>query len=62
MSENLSYQQAFDELQGLARQIEANEVPIDQLPSTLQRASQLLDRCRQLLQSTEEELAKLKGE
>lgn len=55
-SHNLSYREAFAELQAIVRELEEGCVDLDTLVTKVQRASFLYRFLRQRLRSTEEEI------
>lgn len=59
MTNKLSYQDAFLELQNIVQQIESGEVEIDILSEMIKRASSLIEICNTKLTATEEEVDKL---
>lgn len=56
MSEQLSYTQAFEELQELVSLIERGEISIDELSEKVKRAAVLIKICKTKLASTEEDV------
>ncbi len=57
--EKLSYQSAYDELQGIVQAMQDNSIGIDELPATLERASLLIRFCREHLRNTESQIQNL---
>lgn len=54
MSENnQSYQEAFDELQTIVRQLESGDTTVDELSLKIKRASELIKVCKEKLHTTE---------
>ena len=51
--DNLTYDEALAELQGILADMQSNALDIDQLTTRIQRASALLDVCQEKLQRTE---------
>jgi len=51
-----SYEAAMTELEGIARRMESGEVPLEQLLSGYQRASVLMQFCKDRLQAVEEQI------
>ena len=45
--ETIGYAQALEELQSILKELENNEVDVDKLATNVQRASQLIELCRQ---------------
>ena len=56
MSEQLSYTDAFEELQELVSLIERGEISIDELSEKVKRAAVLIKICKAKLVSTEEDV------
>jgi len=56
------YETAFEELQTIVRQMEDNELDIDQLSEKLKRARELITVCKTKLTKTDEEIKKILGE
>lgn len=54
--DNLTYDEALAELQGILADMKSNALDIDQLTTRIQRASALLDVCQEKLQRTEAEV------
>jgi len=54
--DNLTYDEALAELQGILADMQSNALDIDQLTTRMQRASALLDVCQEKLQRTEAEV------
>ena len=54
--DNLTYDEALAELQGILADMQSNALDIDQLTTGIQRASALLDVCQEKLQRTEAEV------
>ncbi|MEG1572876.1 MAG: exodeoxyribonuclease VII small subunit [Bacteroidales bacterium] len=59
MKKELTYTQAFEELQNLVAQMENAQVSIDDLTQKLKRAGELIEICQSKLSDTEEEVSKL---
>ena len=62
MSKTISYSDALSELNEIARAIENETIPIDELTQKLKRAAELITLCRTRLRSTEEEVKKIIGD
>jgi len=45
--ETIGYAQALEELQSILKELENNEVDVDKLATNVQRASQLIELCRE---------------
>lgn len=59
MSEPIHYESAIQELQEIARALQANEISIDHLPERLERAEALIRFCRERLRMVETKLDSL---
>lgn len=62
MSKEPNYTQALDELNAIARSIEDETIPVDELAGKLKRAAELISFCRTKLRLTEEEVSKIIGQ
>lgn len=58
-NKELTYETAMAQLEKLAREMEAGEVPIDILAAKLKEAQQLLAFCKDKLTKADEEVKKL---
>ena len=56
-----SYEDALTELEQLVSQLDAGQLPLDQLLSRYQRGAQLLAFCRARLDAVEDQIKVLKG-
>ncbi len=52
-TKNITYQQALDELLQIQQEIESNQIPIDELDVSVQRATELLTFCKDKLRNIE---------
>ena len=59
MINNLSYQQALDELTDIVTQLEHESIPIDELAQKVKRASDLILYCQSKLTATDTEVKKI---
>jgi exodeoxyribonuclease VII small subunit len=59
MSEEITYTEAFEELQEIVSQMENSEVTIDDLDSKIKRVSELLKICKDKLFKTEKNVQKI---
>lgn len=57
----VSYEAALEELEQLVAQIDAGQLPLDQLLSRYQRGAQLLAFCRERLAAVENQIQQLEG-
>jgi exodeoxyribonuclease VII small subunit len=55
----MKYEEAIAKLEQIARQLEQNELPIDQIASRLHEAQELVKYCQEQLTSVDEELKKI---
>lgn len=60
--QELTYEAAMERLEALAREMEAGNVPIDQLAAKLKEAQQLLAFCKDKLTKADAEVQQLLGE
>jgi exodeoxyribonuclease VII small subunit len=59
MKQEVKYEAAFAELQGIVRKMENDELDIDQMTEQLKRAQQLIKLCKDKLTKTDEEIKKI---
>lgn len=59
MSDSLSYQSAFMELQQIVTDLEEGEVNVDELSEKVKRATLLIAVCKSKLTETEEDVNKI---
>ncbi|HSW67817.1 MAG TPA: exodeoxyribonuclease VII small subunit [Bacteroidales bacterium] len=59
MTEQTSYNEAFEELQQITAQIEEGRISIDELTAKVKRAALLIRICREKITSSEEEINKI---
>jgi exodeoxyribonuclease VII small subunit len=57
--DQLNFEQAFEELQALVRQLEQGELPLEESLRLFERGQALATRCNQLLDGAELRLRKL---
>lgn len=62
MSDKLTYQSAFEELQQIVTDLEEGEVNVDELSERVKRATQLISICKNKLTETEEDVNKILNE
>ena len=62
MESTLTYEAAFEELAGIAREIESETVSVDVLAPKVKRAAELISFCQSKLRSTETEVNKIIGQ
>jgi len=62
MKQEVKYEAAFAELQGIVRKMENDELDIDQMSEQLKRAQQLIKLCKDKLTKTDEEIKKILAE
>lgn len=58
MKENITYTEAFNELQEIVRQMENADISVDDLSNNIKKATQLIKICKDKLNKTEEEVNK----
>ena len=59
MNQETKYEAAFAELQAIVRQMENDELDIDQMAEQLKRAQELIKLCKDKLTKTDEEIQKI---
>lgn len=59
MEKNLNYEEAYEELAQIAKEIETEAVSVDVLAERVKRASELIAFCQTKLRSTETEVNKI---
>jgi exodeoxyribonuclease VII small subunit len=59
MSDEISYTEAFNELQAIVSEIEEGEISVDELSAKVKRATQLIKICKGKLSTTEEDVNKI---
>ncbi|XOV92191.1 MAG: exodeoxyribonuclease VII small subunit [Bacteroidota bacterium] len=59
MKDKLTYDEAYTELQQIAKEIEDESVSIDVLGEKVKRASELIEFCQKKLRATESEVNKI---
>lgn len=57
----LSYTSAYEELQLIVAALQNEQIPIDELPAKIARATELVQFCKNQLRKTEEAVAGLMG-
>ena len=62
MNEELKYEEALAQLEGIVHKMESNELDIDELAAQLKTAQRLIKFCKDKLTKTEEELQKIQAE
>ncbi|MBQ5642140.1 MAG: exodeoxyribonuclease VII small subunit [Bacteroidaceae bacterium] len=58
----MKYEEAIKTLEDIARQLEQNELPIDQIADRLREAQKLVAFCCEQLLSVDQEIKKIIGE
>ena len=59
MNQEMKYEKAYAELQTIVRQMENDELDIDQMAEQLKRAQELIKHCKDKLTKTDEEIKKI---
>ena len=59
MNQEMKYEKAYAELQTIVRQMENDELDIDQMAEQLKRAQELIKTCKDKLTKTDEEIKKI---
>lgn len=55
----MTYTEAFEELQSIVKKMEDADVSVDELTQNIERASQLIKICKEILGKTEAEVSKI---
>ena len=55
----MKYEEAYNELQGIVRQMEGEEMDIDQMAEAVKRAQELIKLCKDKLTKTDAEIRKI---
>lgn len=58
MKENITYTEAFEQLQSIVKQMENADVSVDDLSENIKTATKLIKICKDKLTKTEEEVNK----
>lgn len=58
-NEQIKYEEAIKKLEIIARQLEQNELPIDQIADRLREAQKLVNFCKEQLLTVEQEIKKI---
>ena len=59
MNQETKYEEAYNELQGIVRKMEGDELDIDQMAEAVKRAQELIKLCKDKLTKTDEEIKKI---
>jgi exodeoxyribonuclease VII small subunit len=59
MEEKFNYTKAFEELQAIVTEIEQGEISVDELSEKVKRATELIQKCKLKLTTTEEDVNKI---
>ncbi len=59
MKNNITYTDAFNELQAIVAEIEEGEISVDELSNKVKRAADLIRICKAKLTTTEEDVNKI---
>ncbi len=59
MENNLTYTEAYNELQSIVKKMENADISVDELTKNIERALQLIRICKEKLGKTEEEVNKI---
>ena len=58
----LTYTEAFEELQEIVKKMENADISVDELTKNIERASELINICKEKLSKTEAEVNKIIGQ
>ncbi|MDL2254765.1 exodeoxyribonuclease VII small subunit [Bacteroidales bacterium OttesenSCG-928-J16] len=59
MAKKKSYQEAYDELVEIVKELEDDTISIDQMSGKVKKAAELIRACKEKLKVTEEEVAEI---
>lgn len=59
IKKTVSYKEAITEIEEILRQLENNELDVDELSEKVKRVSQLVTLCKNKLHNTEQEIDKI---
>ena len=62
MNNEMKYEEAMAQLEGIVRKMESNELDIDEIAAQLKAAQRLIKFCKDKLSKTEAELSKIQAE
>ena len=62
MEQNINYEESVARLEQIVRQMENDELDIDQMSQQLREAQQLIKLCKDKLTKTDEEIKKILGQ
>lgn len=62
MNDEMKYEEAMAQLEGIVRKMESNELDIDEIAAQLKAAQRLIKFCKDKLSKTEAELSKIQTE
>jgi len=62
MNDEMKYEAAMAQLEGIVRKMESNELDIDEIATQLKAAQRLIKFCKDKLSKTEAELSKIQTE
>ena len=59
VKKSISYKEAISEIEEILRQLEDNELDVDELSEKVKRVSHLVTLCKEKLHNTEQEIDKI---
>ena len=62
MNDEMKYEEAMAQLEGIVQKMESNELDIDEIAAQLKAAQRLIKFCKDKLSKTEAELSKIQAE
>jgi exodeoxyribonuclease VII small subunit len=62
MNDEMKYEAAMAQLEGIVRKMESNELDIDEIAAQLKAAQRLIKFCKDKLSKTEAEFSKIQAE
>ena len=62
MNDEMKYEAAMAQLEGIVRKMESNELDLDEIAAQLKAAQRLIKFCKDKLSKTEDEVSKIQAE
>ena len=59
MKKEITYEEAMSQLEMIVKQLERNELSIDELSAKVKEATTLVQRCKEILHTTDEAIEKM---
>ena len=61
IKEKLTYSNAFEELEKILKEMQSDNVPIDNITSKVKRSKELLEFCKEHLRLSQQEIEDIRG-